>query len=635
MPLSVRCEHCFHILNVPDKAAGKRVQCSRCKTIFVVPDAPEVGEEEEFRLAPLADEKSQPEPLAPKSVPVTPQSAPKITFPCTSCGHILKAPISAIGKKVKCSLCKTVQMISTEPIEAPKPSNLQTSPEELPVLDLGLFVPKTPKPELDTGLFAPVVPKPELDTGLFAPPEQTKSVEELLAMDQSSDPFADIPIASPIPSAMPVPPRTRRSSSRYAPVGDVFAGTFRILGRHFGDFFLMGLKFFFCSFGVGFGLMVIMMLSIFAAAFVGAKSEPAFMVTMSLGAFGTGIIALFYVTACMLGGNNVAFRLTAGKSAGPLFGFETDHYWKAVGCNLLIAFCALAITVPIHFATFKSLSEADFQMARGIVFLYQEDDFGTWTFGQTNEQPDDTDEDSRRRTVPPPRRERPSVPTPFAPTEKFFEDEKEKEPEKAEVPSDSIGRGQNMPNFPAPPFPKPRFLPPQQVVPEIPNNKNALPQMPQEERQQLGKFVEPRNIPFQQERQLSDEDKARMIGFRCGERIGAFTTMFNLINFVLIGLMFFVYTHAIDRNLSVIDTIIQSFTFFWCNFGSVFLGGLIFYVLPVGSVVAVMLLLTPVNPVLGGLCAFFGVIFICLMIVPCCCCFAVVTYRTATYGEVK
>ena len=624
MPLSVRCEHCSHILSVPDKAIGKRVQCSRCKTIFIV--SPQNEEEEEFRLAPLSDEK--PKPIAPtpkaasRSVPVTPQqttpqSPEKITFACVSCGHVLKAPSTAIGKKVKCSCCQMVQ----------------TMPAELPVLDLGLFVPQTPKPmpksELDSGLFAP--PPPELDTGLFAPPTQAKSMEDLFAMELSSDPFANIPMASSGPPVPQTPPRVRRSGSRHAPIGDVFAGTFRVLGRHFGDFFLMGLKFFFCSFGMSFLLGIIIFASFFVAALAGMKNETVFVVVLSAGLFMTGMLVLLYITACMLGGNNTVFRLTAGKSAGALFGFDSDHYWKAVGCNFLLGFCALAIAVPIHFATFKESPKADFHMeSHRIALRYQEEDFGSWTFGQTDEQTDDTEEDSGGRTVRPPRNSRPSVPRSLGSPGKFFDDEEEKETQKAEEPSGSFGR--NVPAFPAPQPPKSRFVPPQPMMPETFGEGNAP---PQEERQRFGKFIEPRNIPFQHEQPLSEEDKARMVAIRCGERIGAFVPVFNLIHSVLTSLMLFVYIHIIDRNLSAIDAIIQAFAFFWCNFGSVFLGGLVFYALPVCSIVVVSILLGVFHPVLGGLCAFFGCIFICVMIFPCCCCFAVVTYRVATYGEVK
>jgi hypothetical protein len=38
MPISITCMNCRSVLSAPDAAVGKRGQCPKCKTAFVVPD---------------------------------------------------------------------------------------------------------------------------------------------------------------------------------------------------------------------------------------------------------------------------------------------------------------------------------------------------------------------------------------------------------------------------------------------------------------------------------------------------------------------------------------------------------------------------------------------------------------------
>ena len=65
------CEKCRQKLNVEDKHSGKRVKCSKCGSVCVVPD-----------------------------------NSDKIKFDCENCGQSISVPQIHAGKKGKCPKCK-------------------------------------------------------------------------------------------------------------------------------------------------------------------------------------------------------------------------------------------------------------------------------------------------------------------------------------------------------------------------------------------------------------------------------------------------------------------------------------------------------------------------------------------------
>src|SRR5687768_17074757 len=52
-----------------------------------------------------------------------PNTAPpdSVEFPCTSCGHRLRAPSSAVGRQARCPQCGTVQPVTPQQAEATLP----------------------------------------------------------------------------------------------------------------------------------------------------------------------------------------------------------------------------------------------------------------------------------------------------------------------------------------------------------------------------------------------------------------------------------------------------------------------------------------------------------------------------------
>jgi len=77
--IKFKCSNCNHQINAPEKYAGKRVRCPKCK-------------------APIR---------VPKSVPNTGTQEPKlIKFRCPSCNQKIGLAQHYAGKRVRCAKCK-------------------------------------------------------------------------------------------------------------------------------------------------------------------------------------------------------------------------------------------------------------------------------------------------------------------------------------------------------------------------------------------------------------------------------------------------------------------------------------------------------------------------------------------------
>ncbi|MEZ6139706.1 MAG: hypothetical protein R3B84_03960 [Zavarzinella sp.] len=86
----IRCEECQARLKVQQAHVGKRIRCTQCQHVQVVPN-----------LTPI-EPKLPPLPPLPKSAPAKP--APRREIPCDCCGHLLTETEAAAGKY--CAACR-------------------------------------------------------------------------------------------------------------------------------------------------------------------------------------------------------------------------------------------------------------------------------------------------------------------------------------------------------------------------------------------------------------------------------------------------------------------------------------------------------------------------------------------------
>ena len=91
--IKIKCNNCNHQIGAPEKYAGKRVRCPKCKTPIRVPES--VGK-------------------APAQKPET------IKFRCPSCNQKIGIAPDYAGKSVRCTKCKN-------PLTVPQTSS-QSSP---------------------------------------------------------------------------------------------------------------------------------------------------------------------------------------------------------------------------------------------------------------------------------------------------------------------------------------------------------------------------------------------------------------------------------------------------------------------------------------------------------------------------
>lgn len=83
--IEVKCNDCAHTIETPEKYAGKRVRCPKCKGVVRVPGA-----------VVKADSEQQ----------------GRIKFRCTSCNQLMGVGPEHAGKRVRCAKCK-------EPLQVP------------------------------------------------------------------------------------------------------------------------------------------------------------------------------------------------------------------------------------------------------------------------------------------------------------------------------------------------------------------------------------------------------------------------------------------------------------------------------------------------------------------------------------
>jgi phage FluMu protein Com len=103
MPPAIRCAKCSQPLTVPDSAAGQRLKCPRCQTVFRAPD---------------------------KSPPPAP--AVHIHFSCSCCKLLLQAGPGQAGQAIRCPRCQTTLLVPSgavgppgrmeAPVPAPRPA---------------------------------------------------------------------------------------------------------------------------------------------------------------------------------------------------------------------------------------------------------------------------------------------------------------------------------------------------------------------------------------------------------------------------------------------------------------------------------------------------------------------------------
>ena len=110
------CGSCGKQMRTPASAAGKKGKCPACSAVFTIPAA----------VAKSAAAPARPVPTGP------------IEFACSNCGHTVKTPGSAAGKKGKCPRCQAVIDIPYESTRRPAASPNPFAGGGLTPLDGGL-----------------------------------------------------------------------------------------------------------------------------------------------------------------------------------------------------------------------------------------------------------------------------------------------------------------------------------------------------------------------------------------------------------------------------------------------------------------------------------------------------------------
>jgi hypothetical protein len=120
MTIEFNCPQCAQQIRTPDTTAGKRGKCPSCAAIVRIP-AP----------ADAAAKSAPPQPAA-EVVETGP-----IEFFCSLCGHLVRTPRAAAGKKGKCPHCQGVLQIPLKS-RATKASPQPAVPPTKPADDIGL-----------------------------------------------------------------------------------------------------------------------------------------------------------------------------------------------------------------------------------------------------------------------------------------------------------------------------------------------------------------------------------------------------------------------------------------------------------------------------------------------------------------
>ena len=259
MSIRFRCQHCSNPMEVPDRAAGKRVQCKKCGAICSIPmesqlevkktaDAELLAnlvplpsdlnsptednseDSDELCLAPYHDASPLTDvPTAPYIPPVpTPTPTPKpstaaskptaVAFQCLACQQRIKVSALSLGKKVKCPFCTEVQKV-------PKRAQLVVSDDLAPTSPKPTTSKQaSPKPAASAPIhaesiaLAPLLPELEpLVPESFFP----ESIPEKPAPTPTPKPttksIASIPIPPPVSST---PQNTTHPVSENSPLED-------------------------------------------------------------------------------------------------------------------------------------------------------------------------------------------------------------------------------------------------------------------------------------------------------------------------------------------------------------------------------------------------------------------------------
>lgn len=697
MPISYRCEHCSQKLTLPDKALGKRIQCPKCQAVLLVqasvsdtsppktksvspvdhlldglvPEAKAPSrkkDDDEIGLAALPEDKPKPSPVQPKpQSPPKPQAQPKpqrpaqpqspgssgagmtlsgvrVAFGCQSCGKTLKAPGTALGKKVKCPHCQSVQVIPADativapgssqssaamPAAAKKPAPASPSVPDDPFAPLPESAASDPFASLSPDPMDPFAAPLGAGYGL-APAAGTASAKSASsgnsAMDDlfgpagaQEDPFAGlldtIPDAatsvgnSPNPYESPTQRSTTRSAAPkrakrrqggyYAPIGEVISETYKTFTGNMSIFIgLGGQTFFAClGFSIAFNYIVGRIVRLLAGSYIRSGGEiPALFIIVFLVVYML-VYALFY-TAIYLGNQTCAYNITGGRDSGGLFEFDQGHYVNSVIASGMLTVLACLIAVPIVYST-QSVALIAPEKVPDRAALEK---YGEYAASHASTQP----------TLAMYR---------FSPQWDSWDED------------DSWGNSGSNNNS--------------NKNSDNNSNEDAWDSWDSPSEENDSGFGSS-HTPFQPQ-PSSDGGDAQEFTVQDGQHYGSAggnaapmdgTQKFAL--FIFYASMITSLLNCVTpwTNLFIIDresfgpvALVQAVVFFFVNIGSVILGGLLFFLLPIGAAVIVCVIAFQIGFVAGVVACVCCGLFAAFTIMPLTMCFLAVTYRLATYGS--
>ena len=127
--LKVSCPGCSSRMRVPPSASGKKVRCPKCEQAFRIPSAENSsnGKRAAAKPATVKSATARPADLQPAITKPTARkqtdsvlaiSEEPLRFACDACSARLKAPPTAVGKRIKCSKCGSIMRVPDP--DAPK-----------------------------------------------------------------------------------------------------------------------------------------------------------------------------------------------------------------------------------------------------------------------------------------------------------------------------------------------------------------------------------------------------------------------------------------------------------------------------------------------------------------------------------